>query len=235
MSHRSHTKGDEPGKVRLGSGELQEPGKDRDFARVLFFQTIHQTQPGVLADLLASDEAAIEAWARRYHLTLDGIVPDWVAKTAQRTIRRAGRPENSHLTLELGFSLAHLMTSWRLPAAECRVSLAHNSPWNPTGFPPESKAAARQRILEELAALVDAELDRIDQTARAGGWTADNPRRTAAHFETLARYQVGGEDLKEIGGERRTWNAIARAADEVGLSLRPSTSKKGRPRYSCPR
>jgi hypothetical protein len=91
--------------------------------------------------------------------------------------------------------------------------------WHPQTEP---RAGAKRRMLGELAAQVDAYLDRCEDAARQSARVAPTPVKTAeeAQFDWFVAHQVKGQTLSAIGQDAdidRT--AVARAVREVGELL----------------
>ena len=141
----------------------------------------------VAEDLMSG--MSVDGWAKRYHLTKNGVPPAWVRTTAQWSVRRWRRdPQEPFL---LRYNSLFPPGFVKLPQYE----------YDPVE---ETRKAAANRICGEIKKCLDEELIRIEKEASQPLEGMGNPlkpvpaKRNPEHITAFARFQVLGWGKKDV-------------------------------------
>ena len=237
--------------IRLGFGEHFDPSVASGpvaEGRRLFLEAVVKVEPAVLQSLedellslyeesvgpdeqvtwdgpptstesASTLEGRLIEWSHRYHLN-----ESWVLDSALCTLRHWSR----------GRATRHFLVPLeRGPQTEQPAFRFEEPAWNPYLIRRSTYLAqARRNFRRRLRDYVDA----IEKDLRGKGWRRTPQKRLSdplRHFEMLAHYQCQEWSHSEIAGRyivgRRTvGNALNRAAELIGLTLRPR-GRGGRP------
>ena len=186
---------------------------------------VQELAPEVLADLrdrvarepVEARPAAIEAWARRSGFTQEGKAPRRLIAQANLTLDCWER----HPELRSAGALCwgeRYGGSYRHPGIlNIPVAIGHRD---------ESKAERRKRMRQEALAAIDQFLEDYSF------------KYTPEHLEWLVRFQIKRETPEEIAarplriGIAAVEHALRATARLIGITLRPSGRRPGRPRKS---
>lgn len=206
--------------LHLGIGAFQEADAHVDAARDYLFTAIEEHAPKVVCDLHSSGLDGLDAWARRWHLVRDGIMPAWVEGVGRETLLNgASCPVFDH----------DVLGGWLLTAPNEEQIVFPQFQWRPSAFPAESKDQARARITAEVKAVLEKRLTEIERLCVARGQKTRS--KDAAHFRLFVDFQVNGKPVRTLGRLSEApaiRKALREVAAVVGLTLRHE--KPGRPR-----
>lgn len=189
-----------------------------EYRRAVFLHFAEQIQSELLpslADVGLDDEAALSAWAQRWHLT-----DPWCLALARHT-RWMMNPQSP--TWEF---VEHGKPRWGfysedVPHSEPDVRL-DLFPWNPTA---QSRSGFKKACLALAEKAIDVYCDNVEHRMKEQGYQPAPVSYTPHHFLWLARYQVNGETYEQIAGgpEKRmtVTGGVKTAASLIGLTLRP--------------
>lgn len=219
--------------VRLGvlgatTGDRLVPPGPNVTARAMFLRAVERTVPAAFRALVAIATAPDEPGATRASSAVN-------ARLAQ--LRAWGD--------QFGFTAPWLR---RVAGHTYHLLAAADPGQRPSGFvlietgiedigacfpnPPRWDPIVQSR--GEYHAAIDAYLDACTALAMARGWTAAPVKRTADHFEWLARYQCGGWTQEHIADryKEKSDAAVSLALDDVaalvGITRRPPAATRGR-------
>jgi len=228
-------------RIRLGRGRVTPNDTATWEARRAFLRAVSRVSPETYWSLFPSEptDAAFDAWRDRWNDDVGAMIADWqdrwnltdpwCADVAVNTLRARLRwhvrgctafwNQDAFVTPKARSGASGRILA--LPVAELYLN---------------QETETRKETLSRLAALIEAEYDRVEAEAIE----PKTGERRAAHFEWLARHQVlVDESIKSIAasvGHDRT--QVGRAIDEtaalIGLTPR-EPNRGGRPRRKTSR
>ena len=217
------------GSGRLGWGEYQPAGPNL-IGRIAFMEAVLRQAPNAFDDLIAIEaqmtggvEDRLTDWARKWRLG-----DSWIIDIARSTLQARRELEARRIHRQWFFPSVSVMApdwpelSWDSESAVKAMSREQGGRgWDPEM---ETEAAFRQRV--------ERHIERIHTIAAAAGLVRATEKRTPAHFDWLALYQVrtwtearivekyqNAAGFPDLSGVSR---AITKTAALIGLSLRRS-------------
>jgi hypothetical protein len=209
-------------------------------ARIKFLEAVNELAPSATRALLElaaahdfrANRCPFEEWGTQFHLLYQHHIADWVRWSARMTVMFWDiQPPERRFPMLVPMPPLPFGAEATFTPGECRINLPELA-WNPLGpvlgaVAGETRAECRDRILE----LVDAELDRIEQSVNNRGARPCPVKRDLDHFRWSVRFQVNGEPVQNIAHSpdhaRTIRAAIGEVLELIGLDKRQD--RRGRP------
>jgi len=191
-------------------------------------------------------EPLLREWAERWNLiTSAGEAAGWALHCAKENLRlRKWREENGqpqppaeYVIPTTGYSdlrRGHEVQPDMLPVPRALQRVRFEAPWE-VWRTAEPIAAARERLVREFTAALDAHIERyLAHVNRAQYPVQAERRRWRQHLEWFCDYQLGGREMADLLAEQPDTDestmrkALRDTAHTLNLRLRPA--QRGRPR-----